>query len=59
MAFDTLPYLVMLSGDLGLETRRIEGWWMEVWEAYGPRGFGGLVGEWKNTRRSDGKGGKD
>ena len=49
--FDAVPYLDMLLRDLGLEHRRKRGWGglrevREVFEAYGPRDYAGLVGEW-------------
>ena len=55
MAFEAVPYVDMLMGDLGLEKRRKlgkgKGWWLgrvwrEIWEHYGTEDYKGLVGEW-------------
>ncbi|KAI9735598.1 MAG: hypothetical protein M1834_001614 [Cirrosporium novae-zelandiae] len=51
--FDALPYLDMLLGDLGMNTRRKSGWFEEIFSAYGPEDYGDLVEEWK-----EGNGGK-
>lgn len=52
LAFDALPYVDHLVGDLGLEVRRKKGgwfwqrWWREAWEHYSVRDYRGVVGEW-------------
>lgn len=52
LAFDALPYVDMLVGDLGLEVHRKRGgwwwgrWWREAWEHYSIRDYRGVVGEW-------------
>ena len=33
-------------GDLGLNPHRKEGWYKELFEAYGPRDYRGIVEEW-------------
>lgn len=48
--FDALPYLDLLLSDLGLRVHRKGGWWSEICEAYSPRDYKGLVGEWLKNR---------
>lgn len=45
--FDAVPYLDMLLRDLGLEFKRKGSWWKEVFEAYGPEDYEGVVEEWR------------
>jgi hypothetical protein len=60
MAFEAVPFVDMLMGDLGLEKRRKKGgsWlsrvWRETWEHYSIRDYEGLVQEWL-AKRSDKK----
>ncbi|KAL9111372.1 MAG: hypothetical protein Q9227_004249 [Pyrenula ochraceoflavens] len=70
--FDTVPYVDLLLGDLGVERRRKvkgkRGWWgwgwvREVVGQYGPGDYRGLVGEWvdglrRRRRRAEGGGGE-
>lgn len=44
--FDAVPYLDMLCKDLGLQNRRKDNLWKEVFEAYGPEDYAGIVEEW-------------
>ncbi|KAG9746101.1 dimethylaniline monooxygenase (N-oxide forming), partial [Aureobasidium melanogenum] len=44
--FDAVPYLDMLCKDLGLQNRRKGTLWKEVFEAYGPEDYKGIVEEW-------------
>ncbi|KAI4726288.1 dimethylaniline monooxygenase (N-oxide forming) [Aureobasidium sp. EXF-10728] len=48
--FDAVPYLDMLLRDLGLEYRRKGGWFKEVFEAYGPEDYAGIVEEWMGKK---------
>jgi cation diffusion facilitator CzcD-associated flavoprotein CzcO len=45
--FDAVPYLDMLLRDLGLEYKRKESWWQEIFQAYGPEDHAGVVEEWR------------
>ncbi|KAH0339790.1 dimethylaniline monooxygenase (N-oxide forming), partial [Aureobasidium melanogenum] len=49
--FDAVPYLDMLCKDLGLESRRKGSLWKEVFEAYGPEDYKGIVEEWIEKER--------
>lgn len=51
VAFDAVPYVDMLLRDLGLRWRRKGSWLGEVFGAYGPGDYGGLVGEWMRVGR--------
>lgn len=44
--FDAVPYLDMLCKDLSLKNRRKGGLLKEVFEAYGPEDYAGIVEEW-------------
>ncbi|PKY05785.1 FAD/NAD(P)-binding domain-containing protein [Aspergillus campestris IBT 28561] len=46
-AFDLLPYLDLLLGDLGVSTRRKSSFWAHLFQPHGPRDYRGLVAEWK------------
>lgn len=46
IVFDAVPYIDMLLRDLGLEHRRKNSWWGELFHPYGPQDYGGLVEEW-------------
>ncbi|KAF8461227.1 hypothetical protein BDZ91DRAFT_830109 [Kalaharituber pfeilii] len=46
-AFDTVPYVDLLLGDLGLSGRRKRGLLKECFESYGMGDYVGLVREWK------------
>ncbi|KAF8251482.1 FAD/NAD(P)-binding domain-containing protein [Wilcoxina mikolae CBS 423.85] len=48
--FDAMPYIDLLLGDLGLNTRRKQGLVSECFEPYGPADYVGLVEEWKKTQ---------
>ena len=52
-AFDALPYLDLLLGDLGLERHRKRWWWEEWFQAYGPEDYKHLVLEWKRRLASN------
>jgi Pyridine nucleotide-disulphide oxidoreductase len=45
--FDAVPYLDLLLGDLGLKVHRKRGWLREIFEAYGPGDYEGLIDEWR------------
>jgi cation diffusion facilitator CzcD-associated flavoprotein CzcO len=45
--FDAVPYLDMLLRDLGMEYKRKGNWWKEVFEAYGPEDYEGVVEKWR------------
>jgi hypothetical protein len=45
--FDAVPYMDMLLKDLGLQHRRKQGWWAEIFHPYGPEDYRGLVDEWR------------
>lgn len=55
VVFDTLPYFDVLLRDLGLEARRKGGGVREVVSSYGPEDWRGLVGEWVEKERREGK----
>lgn len=44
--FDAVPYLDMLCKDLGLQYMRKGNLWKEIFEAYGPEDYAGVVEEW-------------
>lgn len=44
--FDSVPYLDLLVGDLGLKVHRKKGWLAEVIEPYGPEDYKDLCDEW-------------
>jgi len=44
--FDAVPYLDMLLKDLGLEHRRKGSWLKEIFQAYGPEDYHGIIEEW-------------
>lgn len=44
--FDTLPYIDLLLGDMGVEHKRKGNWWRDATEAYGPEDYEGIVEEW-------------
>jgi hypothetical protein len=50
--FDAVPYLDMLLRDLGLEHKRKGSWWKEIFEAYGPEDYAGVVEEWREKHVS-------
>jgi len=50
MAFDTLPYIDLLMGDLGLKQDRKHGALEDVLSPYGPADYKGLVEEWMAKR---------
>jgi len=54
MGMDSLPYVDMLLGDLGLDSHRKKGIFKEIFEAYGPEDYKGLVDEWKKAHQNDG-----
>ena len=45
-AFDAVPYLDMVLTDLGLACHRKKGLLSEIFSAYGPEDYKGLVAEW-------------
>lgn len=45
--FDAVPYLDMLLKDLGLEHKRKGSCLKEIFHAYGPEDYQGLVEEWR------------
>ena len=47
--FDSIPYVDLLLGDLGLNMRRKAGMVKEMFEPYGASDYIGLVEEWKNS----------
>lgn len=50
--FDAVPYLDMLLKDLGLEHRRKGSWLKEIFHAYGPEDYKGVVEEWMEENGS-------
>lgn len=54
--FDAMPYVDMLMADLGLARHRKSSGLREVFEAYGPGDYKGLVGEWKAVHKDAGHG---
>ncbi|ROV99039.1 hypothetical protein VMCG_06610 [Cytospora schulzeri] len=44
--FDSMPYLDLLVGDLGLKVHRKKGWLAEMTEPYGPEDYRDLDTEW-------------
>ncbi|PLB33725.1 FAD/NAD(P)-binding domain-containing protein [Aspergillus candidus] len=50
-AFDLLPYLDLLLGDLGVSTRRKSTFWAHLFQPHGPGDYRGLVAEWKRVSR--------
>ncbi|KAL1606609.1 hypothetical protein SLS60_004014 [Paraconiothyrium brasiliense] len=46
-AFDAMPYLDMLLKDVGVETRRKDSFFKELFEPYGRWDYVGLISEWK------------
>lgn len=57
LAFDCLPYIDMLMGDLGVDRlrKRRGGWWREVTGRYLPGDYRGVVGEWMGVRGARGE----
>ncbi|OAL43128.1 FAD/NAD(P)-binding domain-containing protein [Pyrenochaeta sp. DS3sAY3a] len=53
--FECLPYVDLLLRDVGLKHRRKGGWWSECMTPYGPGDYVGVVGEYLDGRRRDGK----
>lgn len=51
--FDTIPYLDLLLGDLGLKKWRKKSSTAEMFEPYGPEDYKGLVEEWKEVHHKD------
>ncbi|THZ59995.1 dimethylaniline monooxygenase (N-oxide forming) [Aureobasidium pullulans] len=49
--FDAVPYLDMLLRDLGIKEKRKGGWLSEIFEAYGPKDYDGVVGEWSEMQK--------
>lgn len=49
--FDAVPYLDMLMRDLGIKEKRKGGWMSEIFEAYGPEDYKGVVGEWSEMQK--------
>ncbi|KXJ88436.1 hypothetical protein Micbo1qcDRAFT_214329 [Microdochium bolleyi] len=47
MAFDSIPYVDLLMNDLGLSARRKGSMLREVFQAYGPRDYEGVLGEYR------------
>jgi cation diffusion facilitator CzcD-associated flavoprotein CzcO len=50
--FDAVPYLDMLLRDLGSEYKRKGSWWKEIFGAYGPEDYAGIVEEWREKHVS-------
>ena len=44
--FDALPYVDLLLGDLGVNSRRKDGFFKEISEPYGPEDYVSIVDEW-------------
>lgn len=51
--FDTIPYLDLLLGDLGLKKWRKKSSMAEMFEPYGVEDYKGLVEEWKKIHSKD------
>ncbi len=51
--FDSLPYIDLLLGDLGLNKWRKGGMLSEIFEPYGVEDYRGLVEEWMEAHRHD------
>ena len=51
--FDAVPYLDMLLRDLGIKEKRKGGWLSEIFEAYGPEDYKGVVGEWSEMQKKE------
>ncbi|THX82443.1 dimethylaniline monooxygenase (N-oxide forming) [Aureobasidium pullulans] len=49
--FDAVPYLDMLLRDLGIREKRKGGWLGEIFEAYGPEDYKGVVDEWSEMQK--------
>jgi hypothetical protein len=54
LPFDCVPYHDLLLNDLGLQSQRKSGWLANLFEAYGPSDYDGLLKEWL-AKGSDGK----
>lgn len=48
--FDAIPYVDMLLRDLGLKSHRKDGVLEEIFGAYGPEDYRGIVDEWKDVQ---------
>jgi len=63
LLFDSLGYVDLLLGQMGMERRRKGGGWREVKEPYGLRDYRDLVNEWmegcRRREEGEGKGRKD
>ena len=51
LAFETIPYIDDLLGDLGLKFKRKDGWLKEITEPYLPGDYKGIVREWAEIRK--------
>ncbi|KAH8665039.1 hypothetical protein BGZ60DRAFT_410647 [Tricladium varicosporioides] len=49
LVFDSLPYVDMLLGDIGMNTRRKSSWWRDISQSYTLRDYRGIVQEWLKT----------
>ncbi|ORY61579.1 uncharacterized protein BCR38DRAFT_373516 [Pseudomassariella vexata] len=58
LVFDSLPYVDMVLGDLGMRAKRKGSWWKDVFSPYSLADYKGLVQEWLAlvTRKNDGAG---
>ncbi|RFU34093.1 hypothetical protein B7463_g2241, partial [Scytalidium lignicola] len=55
LVFDSLPYVDILLGDLGLKVNRKSSWWKELFEAYRPVDYRGIVEEWTKKELTNSK----
>ena len=53
LAFETLPYVDLLLGDLGLLVQRKGGLLKECFRPYGPEDYKGLIAEYVGLRKKD------
>lgn len=49
--FDGMPYIDMLLADLGLKRHRKAGGVSEIFQAYGPEDYMGIIDEWKEVHK--------
>ncbi|KAK3680910.1 cofactor FMO1 FAD enzyme [Podospora appendiculata] len=55
LVFDQLPYWDGLLADVGVETRRKGAWWRELVEPYGQGDYVGVVAEWIEKAKGQGR----
>ncbi|KAK7977037.1 dimethylaniline monooxygenase [Apiospora saccharicola] len=50
LALDSIPYIDLQLGDLGLSSKRKKGWLKELLGQYGPQDYKGIVDAWLKVR---------